>query len=353
MIREALAKIVCREDLTEEEAEQLLDYLVDGNPTPTQVGAILAGLRTKGESVSEIAGFARALLRRAVPVQPRRTSLLDTCGTGGDSSGTFNISTATAFVVAAAGIGVAKHGNRAVSGRCGSADVLEALGARIDLPPEHVAECIDKVGIGFLFAPNYHPAFKAVTVPRKELGIRTIFNLLGPLVNPARVTYQVMGVYDETLCPKVAEVLGMLGCERAMVVHGQDGLDEISTVGPTYISILQHGRVSTEVRIPAEFFLVPSRLEHLAGGATPEESAGILRSVLSGERGPRRDIVTVNAAAAMIVAGIADTWRDGIGLAQRMIDSKRALRVLEGFVEFTRDLATHECSVGDTGQQAS
>lgn len=340
MIREALAKIVCQEDMTEDEAAALMDYIVDGNATPAQIGAILAGLRTKGESVSELTGFARALRRRAIPVKPNRRPLLDTCGTGGDASGTFNVSTAAAFVAAAAGVPVAKHGNRAVSSRCGSADVLEALGARIELQPEQIAECIDRVGVGFIYAPNHHPAVKAVSGPRKELGIRTVFNVLGPLVNPAEVTYQVMGVFDESLCPKVAEVLSLLGCERAMVVHGLDGLDEISTVGPTQISILQNGRVYSETRIPSEFFIVPSKLNHLAGGATAQDNAEILRGVLSGQKGPKRDMVVVNAAAALIVAGVAQSWRDALGTAQGMIDSGRALKVLNSFIEFTHSVGS-------------
>lgn len=342
MIRDALAKVICREDLTEDEARNLLGFIMDGNATHAQIGALLAGLRTKGESTAEITGFARALRERAILVHPKRRPLLDTCGTGGDASGTFNISTAAAFVVAAAGIGVAKHGNRAVSGRCGSADVLEALGARIDLDPEQIADCIDEIGVGFMFAPYHHPAVKVVTQPRRELGIRTVFNILGPLANPAGATHQLVGVFDDQLCPKVAEVLAQLGCDRAMVVYGTDGLDEISTIGPTHISILQHGRVQNETRIPAEFYLIPSTLERLAGGSTPEESAAILRNVLSGEKGPKRDILSVNAAAGLMVAGIADTWRDGIALAHSLIDSQRAVRVLDRFVEYTQELPRHE-----------
>ncbi len=342
MIREALAKIVCREDLTDEESFDLLGVIMDGGATHAQIGALLAGLRTKGESVSELVGFTRALRQRAIKVVAKRRPLLDTCGTGGDASGTFNVSTGAAFVVAAAGIAVAKHGNRAVSGRCGSADVLEALGARIDLSEDAVAACIDDIGIGFMYAPYHHPAVKAVMQPRRELGIRTVFNVLGPLANPAGVSHQVIGVFDSTLCQKVAEVLSELGCERAMVVHGLDGIDEISTVGPTHISILQHGRVSSETRIPAEFFLVPTTLDRLSGGATAEESAAVLRGTLSGDKGPRRDLLSVNAAAALMVAGIADTWREGIALAHSLMDSKRALGVLDRFVEYTQECATRE-----------
>ncbi|NLH98470.1 MAG: anthranilate phosphoribosyltransferase [Chthonomonadales bacterium] len=346
MVRDALAKIVSHESLTEQEAYDLLAYIVSGEATPAQVGAILVGLRTKGETVDELTGFARALRDRARRVVTRRSILVDTCGTGGDASGTFNVSTAAAFVVAAAGFAVAKHGNRAVSGRCGSADVLEALGVRLDLTEDEVATCIDEVGIGFMFAPYHHPAVKAVSEPRREIGIRTVFNVLGPLANPAGATHQLVGVFDETLCDKVAEVLGRLGCERAMVVHGLDGVDEISVVGPTRISILQNGRVLSETRIPAEFFLVPSSLDRLAGGATPSESAEILRDVLSGARGPRRDMVSVNAAGAFLLTGIADSWKDGIALAHSMIDSRRAIALVDRLAAFTQEVAASRADAG-------
>jgi anthranilate phosphoribosyltransferase len=337
MIRESLAKIVGHESLTEQEAYDLLGYIVDGHATPTQIGAILAGLRTKRETVDELTGFARALRDRARRVAPRSRLLVDTCGTGGDASGTFNVSTAAAFVVAASGFAVAKHGNRAVSSRCGSADVLEALGVRLDITEEQIAACIDTVGIGFMLAPYHHPAVRVVSGPRRELGIRTVFNVLGPLANPAGATHQLVGVFDEELCEKVAEVLGRLGCERAMVVHGLDGLDEISVVGPTRISILQHGRVMTETRIPAEFHLVPTTLDRLAAGETAEDNAAILRQVLAGAKGPHRDVVSVNAAGALMLTGIADTWRDGLALAHSMMDSRKALGVLDRLVEFTQD----------------
>lgn len=336
MIQEALRKITDGEDLTYDEAVSVITEMVDGQATPVQIGGLLAALRTKRETVEEIAGFARVMRERAVRVYPRRRPLLDTCGTGGDTCDTFNISTAAAFVVAASGIAVAKHGNRAVSSRCGSADVLNALGVELTLTPEQIAQCIDTVGVGFMFAPHHHPAMAAVAQPRKELAIRTVFNILGPLINPAGANRQLVGVFDPDLCPKVAEVLGMLGCERAMVVHGMNGLDEISTVGPTRISHLQHGRVSTETRIPSEMFLVPATEEEIAGGASPQENAEIIVAVLRGEAGPRRDIVSVNAAAGMILGGMAEGWRDGISLAHRMIDSGRAYRVLQQLVEFTQ-----------------
>lgn len=342
MIREALSKIVGRESLTEQESYDLLCFLMDGSATHSQIGAVLAALRTKGETVDELTGFARALRDRARRVRSSRRVLVDTCGTGGDASGTFNVSTAAAFVVAAAGFGVAKHGNRAVSGRCGSADVLEALGVRLDLNEEQIGRCIDEVGIGFLFAPYHHPAVQAVTQPRRELGIRTVFNVLGPLANPAGATHQLVGVFDEALCEKVAEVLGRLGCERAMVVHGLEGLDEISIVGPTRMAILQHGRVMMETRIPAEFFLVPSSLDKLSAGTTAAENADILRDVLGGAKGPKRDVVAVNAAGALMLTGIAETWREGIALAHSMMDSGKALTVMEHLVAFTNACAPNE-----------
>ncbi|MGC8667908.1 MAG: anthranilate phosphoribosyltransferase [Chthonomonadales bacterium] len=339
MIQDALRKITDGGDLTHEEAVTVMTEVVDGQATPVQIGGLLAGLRTKREAVEEIAGFARVMRERAVRVYPRKRPLLDTCGTGGDTCDTFNISTAAAFVIAASGIAVAKHGNRAVSSRCGSADVLAALGVELTLTPEQIAQCIDTVGVGFMFAPHHHPAMASVAQPRKELGIRTVFNILGPLINPAGANRQLVGVFDPDLCPKVAEVLGMLGCERAMVVHGMNGLDEISTVGPTRISHLQHGRVSTETRIPSEMFLVPATEEEIAGGASPEENAQIVLAVLQGEAGPRRDIVSVNAAAGMILGGMAEGWRDGISLAHRMIDTGRAYRVLQQLIEFTQRCA--------------
>ncbi len=335
MIVDALRKVTKKTDLTPEEAAEVMNELIEGTATPAQIGGLLCALRTKGESVDELAGFASVMREKSIKVNPRKRPLIDTCGTGADSCDSFNISTAAAFVIAASGIAVAKHGNRAVSSRCGSADVLAALGMHTSLTPENIAECIDTVGIGFMFAPAHHPATRNVAEARRELKIPTIFNIIGPLTNPAGASRQLVGVFDPDLCPKVAEVLGLLGCERAMVVHGMLGLDEISTVGPTRISQLQHGRVSTETRIPAEFFVVPSELEQIAGGETPEENAEILTGVLRGEGGARRDIVSANAAAGLILGGMADTWRDGMSLAHRMIDTGRAMQVLNRLVEFT------------------
>ena len=335
MLVDALRKLVDGEGLTQQEAAEVMTAIIDGVATHAQVGALLAALRTKRETVDELTGFARVMRARSVRVAPTRRPLIDTCGTGGDLCDTFNISTTAAFVVSAAGIAVAKHGNRAVSSKCGSADVLAAVGVELRLTPEQIGTCIDTVGVGFMYAPSHHPSMKNVAQVRRELSIRTVFNVLGPLTNPAGATRQLIGVFDPELCPRLAETLGRLGCERAMVVHGMDGMDEISTVGPTRISHLQNGRVSTEQRIPAEFFLVPGTLEELRGANSPQENAQIMMAVLQGEAGARRDVVSVNAAAGLILGGMAEGWRDGIALAHRMIDTKRALEVLRKLVQFT------------------
>jgi anthranilate phosphoribosyltransferase len=342
MIAQALRKLVEGEGLTVAEASDVMTVVMEGQATHAQIGALLGSLRTKRETVDELTGFARVMREKAVRVPTKRRPLVDTCGTGGDNCDTFNISTAAAFVIAGAGVAVAKHGNRAVSSRCGSADVLAALGVELALTPDQIGVSIDSIGIGFMYAPSHHPAMGYVAEARREIGIRTTFNALGPLTNPAGATRQLIGVFDPDLCPKMAEALGRLGCERAMVVHGMDGLDEISTIGPTRISILQNGRVSTETRIPAEFFVVPARIEELVGGDTPQQNAEIIHAILNGETGPRRDIVCVNAAAGLMLGGMADNWRDAIQLAHRMIDSKRALTVLHRLVQFTRQFSPPE-----------
>lgn len=336
MSMEALSRIIDHTGLTEDEATAVLESIVEGGLTHTQVGAILAALRTKRETVDEITGFARVMRARAVKVATRRHPLLDTCGTGGDGAGTMNISTCAAFVIAAAGLAVAKHGNRAVSSKCGSADVLEALGVQLQLSPEQIGRSIDEIGVGFMFAPQHHPAMRNVVQIRRELGVRTLFNIVGPLSNPAGADRQLIGVFEPELCPVVAEALGRLGCDRAMVVHGMDGLDEISTVGPTTISHLQHGRVTTEVRIPGELFVQPASATDLAGGRTIEENAQILLDVLNGAHSAHRDIVCVNAAAGLMLGGLAEGWRDGVAVAARMIDSGRARAVLNNLVMFTQ-----------------
>lgn len=335
MFVDELNKLVNGTGLSEQEAAGLMNSIMEGEATGAQLGAVLAALRTKKETVDELVGFARVMREKSIKVTARRRPLIDTCGTGGDGCNTFNISTAAAFVVAGAGVCVAKHGNRAASSKCGSADVLEALGVNLNLTPEQIGQCIDEVGIGFMFAQAHHPAMKNVAETRREMGIRTVFNILGPLTNPAGATRQLIGVSEPDLTHRMAEALGRLGCERAMIVHGVDGLDEISTTGPTRISHLMQGRVSTETRIPAEFFLVPATMAQLAGGETAEENANIVKAVLSGEHGPRRDIVSVNAAAGLIVAGAQNNWRDAIIQAHFMIDSNRALNVLNKLVQFT------------------
>jgi anthranilate synthase/phosphoribosyltransferase len=336
-IQEAIAKVADRQDLTVAEAEAAMTQIMQGEATPAQIGAFLIALRIKGESVSEIAGCASAMRRSAIAVRPRhRESLVDTCGTGGDGAGTFNISTTAAFVVAGAGQPVAKHGNRSISSQCGSADVLEALGVNLDLSPEQVGLSVDEVGIGFLFAPKLHPAMKHAIGPRRELGMRTIFNVLGPLTNPAGATAQVLGVYDPELTEPLAQVLGTLGSRVAFVVHGADGLDELTTTGPNRISALQGGRVQTHTFDPAELGFHRARLSDLQGGDA-QENAAITESILSGKLdSARRDVVLLNAAAALVAAGRTRSFSEGIRLAEHSLDSGAAKRTLDRLVEFTQ-----------------
>lgn len=342
-IRGAVGKVVAGQDLSEAQAEAVMGQIMAGEATPAQIGAFLAALRMKGETVEEITGCARAMRRSAIPVRPQRQDLVDTCGTGGDETGTFNISTTTAFVVAGAGLGVAKHGNRSVSSRCGSADLLEALGVNLELSPEQVAQCIDEVGIGFLFAPRLHPAMKYAIGPRREMGVRTIFNILGPLTNPAMAQRQLMGVYDPGLTNVLAQVLGGLGAQAALVVHGADGLDELSTTGMNHLSYLLEdtGGGSAAVRDfdldPAELGLPRARLEDLQGG-TAAENVAITRTVLSGAEGPQRDVVLLNAAAALMVGGRAEDLEEGLELAAEAIDSGAALGKVEALVTISQEL---------------
>jgi anthranilate synthase/phosphoribosyltransferase len=336
-IQEAIVKVVDRQDLTVAEAEAVMTQIMRGEATPAQIGAFLAALRMKGESVSEIAGCASAMRRSAVAVHPRRReTLVDTCGTGGDGAGTFNISTTAAFVVAGAGQPVAKHGNRSISSQCGSADVLEALGVNLDLSPEQVALSVDEVGIGFLFAPKLHPAMKHAIGPRRELGMRTIFNLLGPLTNPAGAAVQVLGVYDPALTEPLARVLGTLGSRAAFVVHGADGLDELTTTGPNRISALRDGRVETHTFDPADLGFRRARLSDLQGG-NAQENAVMTEEILSGKlNSARRDVVLLNAAAALVAAGQAHSFSEGIRLAEHSLDSGAAKHTLDRLVEFTQ-----------------
>jgi anthranilate phosphoribosyltransferase len=337
MIKEALSKVVSGGNLTVAEARDVMTEIMRGEATQAQIGAFLTALRMKGETVDEITGCARAMRESAVSVTPRETALVDTCGTGGDSSGTFNISTTVAFVAAGAGLAVAKHGNRSVSSQCGSADLLQALNVNLELSAEQVARCIDEVGIGFLFAPMLHPAMKHALGPRKELGLRTIFNILGPLCNPAGARRQLLGVYDGSLTELLAEVLRALGTEHAFVVHGAEGLDELSVVGPNKISQLRDGQIESYELDPQELGLPRARLSDLAGGTAGENSKAT-RALLDGERGPKRDTVLLNAAAVLVAGDRAADLREGLALASDSIDSGNARRKLEQLVDFGRSL---------------
>ncbi len=331
MIQNAIERIINRENLTEEEAAQLMAQLMEGEATDAQIGALLTAARMKGETADEIAGFARAMRRKATRVETSREPLIDTCGTGGDGSHTFNISTTAAFIAAGAGAAVAKHGNRSVSSRCGSSNVLEALGVRIDAPPERVGQCIDEVGIGFLFAPTFHSAMRHVAGPRREMGVRTFFNIVGPMTNPADAKRQLLGVFDGAWTGPMATALGKLGSERAMVVHGAGGLDEISTTGPTRVSELWNGAVETYEMEPLEYGIRRAEMSDLKGGDA-DENARILRAVLDGEEGPARGIAVLNAAAALKTAGVADSVKEGLERARESIRSGAAKRALEGLI---------------------
>jgi len=336
--RQALAKLVERQDLDNGEAAGVMNIIMDGNATPAQTGAFLAALRMKGETPEEIAAFARVMRARAVAVRPVTDRLLvDTCGTGGDGAQTFNISTTAAFVAAGAGVPVVKHGNRAMSSRCGSADVLSALGVNHAVDPAVQARIVERVGISFFFAPAYHPAMKHVAAARQEIGCRTIFNILGPLSNPAGAQAQLLGVYSPGLTGTMAEVLRLLGLSRAMVVHGS-GLDEITTTGETLVAELRAGAIRNYTITCGMFGIAPASPGDLAGGDTAE-NARILRSVLDGDRGAARDIVLLNAAAAICVGGRAKDLHEGIRLAAASIDSGRARSRLDALIDATRGAA--------------
>jgi len=339
-IREAIDAIVTHSrSLSEAEAAGVMRDIMSGEATPAQVGAFLVALRLKGETVDEITGMARVMREHALTVPAADLSgLVDTCGTGGDASGTFNVSTAAAFVVAAAGAPVAKHGNRAMTSACGSADVLEALGAKIDLPPEQVARCIREVGFGFMFAQVFHPAMKNVAGPRREIGVRTVFNVLGPLTNPAGAAHQLLGVARPELAPLLAEALGRLGARHALVVHGHGGLDELSLSGPSAVHELREGVLREYAVSPQEVGLAPAPNESLRGGS-PEENASALRAVLDGRPGPLRDITLLNAAAALVAADLAAELKEGVRLAAQAIDSGAARDKLNAFVQLTGSLA--------------
>ncbi len=334
-VPEAIQAVVAGRRLSEQQASDAASAIMAGQATPSQIAGLLVALRMRGETADEIAGFVRAARAAATPVTPRSDGLLDTCGTGGDGSGTFNISTVTGFVAAAAGCRVAKHGNRSVSSRCGSADVLTELGARVDLPAEQVAACIDEVGFGFLHAPSFHPGARHAVAPRREIGIRTIFNAIGPLVHPAGARRQLVGVYDAGLTEVMAEALRRQESEHCLIVHGLDGLDEISLSATTRVTELRTGQIATFTIRATDFGLAPAGIDALAGGDSAR-NADILRAVLSGERGPCRDVVLINSGAAIHVGGRAESIAEGVRLAADAIDSGAALSKLRAFIEFTR-----------------
>lgn len=337
VISEALARVVSGEDLPIDQARQVMGEIMSGTATPAQIGGFLVGLRLKGETAAEVAGFAQAMREKAVGYVSRHPLLVDTCGTGGDGAHTFNISTTAAFVVAACGCKVAKHGNRSVSSRAGSADVLEALGARIDLPPAVAGQCLDEVGFGFFFAPLCHPAMKHAAGPRRELGLRTVFNILGPLCNPAGAQVQVIGVYAPELIDLVAEVLSLLGTRRAFVIHGAGGLDEFSPVGEVMYAEVQNGSVRRGVFDPSDYGIERSPVEALRGG-TAGENAALTRSVLQGQRGPKSEAVALNSALALLAAGSAGDLGEGIHLAREALSSGAALAKMEEYVAWTRSV---------------
>jgi anthranilate phosphoribosyltransferase len=346
MITDILHRIAThRQSLTRVEARAAMAEILAGECTDAQIAALLVALHMKGETVEEIVGFAEAIRAAAVPLDlhqnstvdvsgTERDALVDTCGTGGDTSGTFNISTATALVAAGAGVRVAKHGNRSISSKCGSADVMEALGVNINLPPARLAACLEQVGFAFLFAPAMHSAMKYVQPARRELRLRTVFNLLGPLTNPARASAQVVGVYSVELVEKLAEALSMLGLHRAVVVHGLDGLDEISISGPTRVAEVREGSVRTYEVTPEEFGMKRAAIEAISGGDATANAA-IIREVLGGKKSPRRDVVLLNAAAALVAASKADHLAEALPLAARAIDSGAAASKLDALVRFT------------------
>ena len=334
MIQQAIAGAIEGTSLTEAEAMEVMEGIMSGGATPAQIGAFLVAFRLKGETIEEVTGFARVMRAKATRIDCRAYPIVDTCGTGGDGKHTFNISTVAAFVAAAGGAFIAKHGGRAASGRAGSADVRTALGVNIETPPERVSACIDEIGIGFMFAPALHSAMRFASGPRREIGVRTVLNLLGPLTNPAGTTAQVMGVYDAGVVQTAAHVLNNLGAERAFVVHSTDGLDEITTTAPTHVAEVRDGRVSTYDIAPEDFGLPLASIEDLKGGEA-DENAEIVRSILAGEKGPRRDIVLLNSAAALIAGSRAGDFNEGIATAARAIDSGAAKEKLDALISMT------------------
>jgi anthranilate synthase/phosphoribosyltransferase len=337
----AIARVASGGSLGEAEAYAVMNQVMDGDATPSQISALITGMRMKGETVDEVVGFARAMREHATPVRPRVSGYIDTCGTGGDGLHTFNISTTTAFVVTGAGVAVAKHGNRAVSSAAGSADVLEALGVDVTLGPIDVAKCIDECGIGFLFAQSLHASMRHAGPTRREIGIRTVFNILGPLTNPAGADRQLLGVYDPRLAPVLAEVAGRLGAQRVLVVHGHPGMDEVSASGPTNVAEFDaaRGTVTTFEITPEQVGIARGTLADIAGGDAAE-NAEIVRGILEGAHGPRRDVVLMNAAAALLAAGRVSDLAEGVALARDSIDSGRAASALEALVSVSQRLGS-------------
>ncbi|MBI5062746.1 MAG: anthranilate phosphoribosyltransferase [Desulfatitalea sp.] len=336
MFKTYLKQIIQRRNLTAEQMTDMMGIVLAGQATEAQIGAMMAALATKGETFEELAGAAQAMRRSARRIQAVGSPVMDTCGTGGDGAQTFNISTTTAFVVAGCGVTVAKHGNRAVSSKCGSADVLEALGVKLTTPPEIVEEAVAAVGIGFLFAPLYHSAMKYAAKPRQELGVRSIFNMLGPLTNPASANCQLLGVFAAPLTEMFAQALKLLGTQSAMVVHGHDGLDEISVCAPTRVSELKAGAIRTYDINPEQYFGRLADPKEMAGGDA-QQNAAIVRAVLSGEKGARREVVLINAGAALVAAGKADSLKNGIEKAAGAIDSGKAREKLEALAAYTQE----------------
>ncbi|HOM02696.1 MAG TPA: anthranilate phosphoribosyltransferase [Acetivibrio sp.] len=340
MLKKAISKLVEGKNLSEAEIVEALDSIMEGKATPAQIGSFITALRIKGETIEEITGCAKVMRAKADRIHPNVDYYIDTCGTGGDGTNTFNISTASAFVAAAGGVYVAKHGNRSVSSKSGSADVLEALGVNIDLDPVQVKECIEKVGIGFIYAPMFHKCMKHAAGPRKELGIRTIFNILGPLTNPSNAKGQVLGVFNPNLTEAVANVLLNLGVERAMVIHGMDGMDEITTTTSTKVSEVRSNEVVIYELHPEDYGFALASPEDLTG-RDAEDNAEIIKRIFNGEKGAKRDIVVLNSAAALYVGKAASSIEEGIDLAKEIIDSGKALKKVDELVEFTNSFLSY------------